>query len=169
MIRTKRTVILLLIGTLALGYSEARGQDLSLPEQTYVNTFARPGQPTITVYLWGTVGSPGIWRIERDTDLVTFLSAVQVPGLGTEDQNVRRRFELHIYRTSNGERQQIYEERVENLIAGGAKPPPALQEGDVISIQTETRRRINSRTVLEIVRTATSLLTLYFIIDRQLL
>ena len=142
----------------------APAQNLS-PQQDYVNTFAQPGQSTITIYLWGTVGSPGIWRVERGVDLVSFLSAVQIPGLGAADQDVRRNFELHIYRTQSGDRRQIYVEDVENLLAGGAQPYPPLQDGDILVIETETRRRLSFRTVFEIVRTTASLITLYFLLD----
>jgi hypothetical protein len=72
---------------------------------------------------------------------------------------------MHIYRTSNGDRRQIYEENVERLLAGGAKPYPPLQGGDIIVIETETRRRLSFRSVFEIVRTTASLLTLYFLLD----
>ena len=69
---------------------DAAGQDLPLPEQSYVNEFARPGQPTTTLYLWGAVGTTGIWRVERDVDLIQLLSVARVPGIGASQQDVRQ-------------------------------------------------------------------------------
>lgn len=167
-----RTLAACLVGLIALGTSPqlVSAQGLPLPEED-VRTLARPGQPTITVYLWGTVGSPGVWRVERDMDLVRFLSVVQVPGIGGEDQNVRRNFKLRIYRrvygTDDGDRREVYTEDVSNLLEGDAKIPPSLQDGDIIAVETQTRRKFSFRTVFEVVRTTASLLTLYFLIDDQ--
>jgi len=104
-------------------------------------------------------------------DLVRFLSVVQVPGIGGEDQNVRRNFKLRIYRrvygTDDGDRREVYTEDVSNLLEGDAKIPPSLQDGDIIAVETQTRRKFSFRTVFEVVRTTASLLTLYFLIDDQ--
>jgi hypothetical protein len=145
----------------------ARGQDLQLPEQPYVNEFARPGQPTMTLYLWGAVGTTGIWRVERDVDLIQLLSVAGVPGVGTSERDVRRRFVLHIYRDEDGERREIYAEEVENLIGGGAAPVPALQDGDILAIETRERRRISVNLVFTTLRTVSSFLSLYLLLRRE--
>jgi len=126
-----------------------------------VNEFARPGQPTITLYLWETVDTTGIWRVERDVDLIQLLSVAQVPGIGASQQDVRQNFILPIYREVNGERDQIYEEEIENLIGGGAKVVPPLQNGDILAVETQTRRRISLNLVFTTLRTVSSFLSLY--------
>jgi hypothetical protein len=145
----------------------AYGQDLQLPEQSYVNEFARPGQPTMTLYLWGSVGTTGIWRVERDVDLIQLLSVAQVPGIGASQQNVRQNFILHIYREIDGERTQIYEEEIQNLIGGGARSVPSLQDGDILAVETQTRQRISLNLIFTTLRTVSSFLSLYLLLRRE--
>ena len=120
--------------------ASSHAQDLQLPEQSYVNEFARPGQPTMTLYLWGAVGTTGIWRVERDVDLIQLLS-VRSPACRAWARR-NRMCASGLSSTSIGSRagsaQQIYEEEVENLIGGGAAPVPALQDGDILAVETQT-------------------------------
>ena len=115
----------------------------------------------MTLYLWETVDMTGIWRVERDVDLIQLLSVAQVPGIGASQQDVRQNFILPIYREVNGERTQIYEEEIENLIGGGAKGVPPLQNGDILAVETQTRRRICLNLVFTTLRTVSSFLSLY--------
>jgi hypothetical protein len=156
-------------GLLAGGLSPfaAQAQDLPLPEQSYVNEFARPGQPTMTLYLWGAVGTTGIWRVEREVDLIQLLSVAGVPGVGTSEREVRQRFILHIYRHQNGERREIYEEEIQNLIGGGATSVPALKDGDILAVETQTRQRVSLDLVFSTLRTVSSFLSLYLLLRRE--
>jgi hypothetical protein len=165
----RRLAALFMAGLLAGGLSPfaAQAQDLPLPEPGYVNEFARPGQPTMTLYLWGAVGTTGIWRVERDVDLIQLLSVASVPGVGTAEGDVRRRFVLHIYRDEGGERREIYAEEVENLIGGGGAPAPALQDGDILAIETRERRRISLDLVFTTLRTVSSFLSVYLLLRRE--
>jgi hypothetical protein len=164
-----RLAALFMAGLLVGGLSpfSAQAQNLPLPEQSYVNEFARPGQPTMTLYLWGSVGTTGIWRVERDVDLIQLLSVAGVPGVGTSERDVRRRFILHIYRDEGGERREVYAEEVENLIGGGAAPVPPLQDGDILAIETRERRRISVNLVFTTLRTVSSFLSLYLLLRRE--
>jgi len=121
--------------------SSSRGQDFGAIEDSYINTLARPGEPTITVYLWGSVGQTGIWRIKRETDLIAFLSAVQVPGIGEEQIGIRRRTTLRVFRGSAGDRQEVYSERLDEILEEGASYPD-LQNEDVLLVETSQRREI---------------------------
>ena len=168
--RAARWTVAVFAPTLLLSLATAlplKAQDLPLPEQSYINEFARPGQPTMTLYLWGSVGTTGIWRVERDVDLIQLLSVARVPGVGASQQDVRQNFILHIYREVNGERSQIYEEEIQNLIGGGAKPVPPLQSGDVLTVETQTRRRLNLNLVFTTLRTVSSFLSLYLLLRRE--
>jgi len=153
-------------GLSALQPSAAYAQDLQLPEQSYVNEFARPGQPTMTLYLWGSVGTTGIWRVEQDVDAIQLLSVAGVPGLGASESEVRQRFILHIYREEAGKRSQVYEVDIENLIGGEATAPP-LQDGDILAIEVETRRRISIGLVFTTLRTISSFLSVYLLLRRE--
>lgn len=144
-------VLLLLGGALCRPAQAQTTQDTPL-----VINFARPGQATISVHAWGAVGRPGIWRIERDTDLIQFLSAAQVPGMGIDEPGVRERVLVSIYRSSDGNRRQVYSERLSDVLAEGASYP-ALQEGDVIEVKNKRRRTVGFQTVAQVVGTASTL------------
>jgi len=129
--------------------------------------FYRPGRPTMIVYIWGAVGQPGIWRVERDVDLIPLLSAAKVPGVGSSPQGISQQYRVRIFRNVNGERREIYEERLERLVGGGARPYPGLQEGDIIVVEVRQRARFGWRTVFEVTRTVAQMLTLYLLIRRE--
>jgi len=113
------------------------------------------------------VGTTGIWRVERGVDLIQLLSVARVPGIGTSSRDVRQRFILHIYRDQGGERTQIYEERIEKLIGGGAKPVPDLQNGDILAIERQSRRALSLNLVFTTLRTVSSFLSLYLLLRRE--
>jgi len=127
---------------------------------TQVNTFARPGQATMLVNVWGSAGSPGIWRIERNVDLIDFLSVVQVPGIGLDEAGTRSKTYVVIYRTVGGERREVFRRRVKDLLQEGASYP-GLQPNDVLSIEVEQRREIGLQVVSGIIGTASSLTLLF--------
>ncbi len=129
--------------------------------------FYRPGRPTMIVYIWGAVGQPGIWRVERGVDLIPLLSAARVPGVGTSPQGVRQHYLVRIFRDTGGGRREIYQERLEKLVRGGARPYPPLQEGDILVVEMRQRTRFGWRTAFEITRTIAQMLTLYLLIRRE--
>jgi hypothetical protein len=165
----RRLAAFLMAGLLASGLSplSAQAQNLPLPEQSYVNEFARPGEPTITLYLWGAVGNTGIWRVERNIDLIELLSVAGIPGLGAPEQEVRQTFLLQIYRGNASERTLVFEEKIESLIGGRPGDIPSLRDGDIVAIKTETRRRLGLQFWLEALRTTTSLLSLYLLLRSE--
>jgi hypothetical protein len=131
---------------------------------SFTHRFAGPGQATMTVYLWGSVGRSGIWEIERDTEIVELLSAANVPGLGADQVETRERLLLRIYRQQSAERSEVYEESLEDVLETGTQAPQ-LQEGDVLVIETQTRRRLSLQTITRYVGTLSSvaLLVLRFV------
>jgi hypothetical protein len=121
----------------------------------------------MTPYLCGTVGTTGIWRIGRNVDAIHLLSVAGVPGLGTSERDVRRRFVLHIYRDDGGERREVYAEEVENLIGGSAAPVPTLHNEDNWTIEMRGRRRISLDLVFTTVSMGSSFLSLYLLLRRE--
>ena len=124
-------------------------------DQPFVNTFARPGQPTIRVYILGSVGATGIWRIERQTDLVELLSAARVAGIGQDQPDYNQRVNLRIYRTNADDRRKIYDEQLSDILAEGTTYPP-FQEGDVLEVETERRRTIGLALISQVIGAASS-------------
>lgn len=147
-------------GAFAPSHAQNVGTDLP-----FINTFARPGQPTIQVYILGSVGASGIWRIEPQTDLIELLSAARVAGIGQDQPDYRQRVNLRIYRAIEGDRQKIYDEQLNNVLAEGAAYPP-LQAGDVIEVETERRRTIGLALLSQIVGAASSLTLLVLRLTR---
>lgn len=129
--------------------------------------FYRPGRPTMIVYIWGAVGQPGIWRVERGVDLIPLLSAAKVPGVGTNPQGVSQQYLVRIFRDMGGKRQEIYRERLERLVGGGAHSYPPLQEGDILVVEMRQRARFGWGIAFEITRTLAQMLTLYLLIRRE--
>lgn len=134
--------------------------------------YARPGQPTITIYVWGAVGRPGIWHVEQGVSLIDMLSLVN-PQLGAnlrEEADVRRT--LRIYRGGaasapaegspgpTSERELVFEAPLEEVLSV-ARPPLQLQHGDVLAVEAETQTRIFTlRNFASIIGTAATLLLL---------
>ena len=131
-------------------------QDLGRGEQGFVNRYASPGSSTIQVYVWGSVRNPGIWRIEPNLDLVELLSAVGVAGVGEDQLDFSQHVNLRIYRTIEGNRRMIYEERLDDVLAESATYPP-LQESDVLEVETERRRQFGFQFFSQIVGTTATL------------
>lgn len=116
--------------------------------QDPVYEYARPGYPTKTIYVWGAVSSAGIWRVESNTELIEFLSAVRVPGFGSDQRGGSGDLVLRIYRNGPDGRDEIYTESIKNLLVG--RPDyPALQDMDIVTI--EVRRRIGWQSVASVV------------------
>jgi len=147
---------LTLILVIGVGFpSSGWGQPLGL-EQSFVKRYARPGSPTIQVYLWGNVGSSGIWQIEPNLDLIELLSAAQVPGVGMDEPGIRQRITLRIYRTQGGDRREVYSEQLDDIIEEG-QSYPSLQEGDILEVELRRRRSISFQWITSIIGTASSL------------
>lgn len=101
-------------------------------------THARPGYPTKTIFVLGAVGSPGVWKVEQDTDLLELLTVVHLSGVSTSSRGVRQNAIVHIYRGAEGSRREIYSGKFENILVG-RKDYPDLMDGDVLSVETKTR------------------------------
>lgn len=130
--------------------------------------FMRPGRATMTIYIWGNVSRPGIWRVEREVDLIELLSAARVPAL-REDPEYRERMWLTVYRGERSERRQVYRERLDNLLEEGATYPD-LQQDDILELDVERNRRFNFRAFTQYLSTAMTLVLLLFrlgVLDRN--
>lgn len=136
----------LFIGWPASSLAQAPGADVGGlgGEDTFINDFRTPGEPSMTVYIWGSVGNPGIWRVNRDVDFIRLLSAAGVPGLGQDDPETRTRVNIRVYRQDGTDRRKIYEERVNEILERGRNIPD-VRDGDVIEVETERRRSATSQ------------------------
>lgn len=129
------------------------------PGAAYTHQYARPGRATISVYVWGAVGTPGTWKVEPEVDLVELLSAVQVPGIGQSDPRTKRNTFVRIYRKADGERSLVYETQLEALLTQQVIYP-GLRDQDVLQVETVSKARFGWRDISAVVGTASSILLL---------
>ena len=88
-----------------------------------VYTYARPGQETITLYVWGAVNQPGIWKVAPKTGLVELFSVIQPRGYGVESPSTDTDVMVRIHRTRDGQTRLVRANAVRETsgsIGGGA-------------------------------------------------
>lgn len=130
--------------------------DLGGAGEDYVNTYARPGEATQTVYVWGAVGTPGIWEIETGTSLVELFSVVRPTGYGEESTGTRTRILLRIHRTTDGETRVAHEMRLSELLEMPPPERPSLQPQDVIEVRSVQTRKFSFETVSTVIGSLSS-------------
>jgi hypothetical protein len=155
---------------LSTGFSlspvHAQGTGALGDADTFVFEYARPGEATILVNVWGNVARAGLWRVERDVDLVEFLSVVEVPGVGTNRIGTRSRNVVTVYRQREGERTVVYRRNLEDILEDGVQYP-RLENRDVLEIETTQRQRIGFRLVSTIISTVSSTASLILLLTRN--
>jgi hypothetical protein len=132
------------------------GTDRSAGEQQ-VHTYARPGQETITLYVWGAVNQPGVWNVAPKTGLVELFSVIQPRGYGVESPATDTDVVVRIHRTRDGETRLIEELEVAELLEMRPAERPQLQGEDVIEVRTIENRTFGLSLVGTIVGTLSSL------------
>lgn len=133
--------------------------DVMAQSEERVTDFSRPGRPTMFVYVWGTASTPGIWKVEKDVDLLDLMSSAQVPNFGAIDNTTKSTVTMRLYRTTGGQREEIFQSEMNALLTSG-KTYPSLQENDIILIETKTKQRFNLQTVFSAIGAAASLVLL---------
>lgn len=130
-------------------------------DSQFIRMYARPQFPTIHVFVWGDVASPGVWRVEPEVDLVELLSAAGAARNDNEDRSGETTSHLRVYRTVGEQRSIVYERELAAVLSGGDYP--ALAEGDVVEVTTERiERRETLQTVTQIVGAASAVVLLIF-------
>ena len=128
-----------------------------------VREYARPGYPTMTLRVWSNAGTSGLWRVERDVDFIELLTVL---GAGSVETNQEVRVRVRVFRGDETNRQQIYEARLIEILNAEAQPP-ALQDEDILYIETR-QRRITFRGVMSVVGSFSSLAVLFLRLSRFL-
>ena len=130
-----------------------------------VKTYGRPGYAKVTVFVWGTADT-GVWNVEEGTDLLEFLSvAVRSEG-GNRGADIRSYQVLKMYREDQNRRSDpFFESRMDELFSR-TQSYPAIQEGDILVIETRSRRRFTWRDISQVTGTLASLVSTYLLIDR---
>jgi hypothetical protein len=129
-----------------------------------VKEYGRPGYPVMTVYVWGNADT-GVWNVEEGTDLLEFLSVVSRTQFGNRSPEERSTQILKLYRDGRTDGSPIFESRIEDLFTR-TEGYPALQESDVLVLETKVRRRFTWRDVSQVVGLAATVLNTYLLLDR---
>lgn len=124
--------------------TSASAQSLDRLQETETSVayhyYARPGDATVQVSVWGTIGNTGIYEVPEDTQLdklVTMAGGAPIDARqrGQDPDNIQ----IKLYRTAeNGERSVIYEASLERLIADTQYP--VLQDDDILVVELERAR-----------------------------
>lgn len=153
---------LVLLLVLLLAGAGAHAQVLGGASGVAVYRYAEPGQMTKDVQVWGAVRSPGIYQVERDTDLLTVLTLAGGPAVSTEDDRTVRNVTVRVIREPGSARTLLLDTTLGALTSGDL-PLPELRDGDLVSLTAETRQRFTWRDALSV---TSSLGTLALVILR---
>ena len=143
----------------------AHAQD-QLFDRPFENVYARPGRPTETIYVLGSVGNPGLWRIERGTDLLTLLSVAGLNRAGEERPDINQKVVLRVYRDTATGRDLRFKANLIDVLEAEETPPP-IEGGDIIYVETVQRRRIGVRVISQVVGAVSSTIGLFLLLERE--
>ncbi len=150
-----------------LAAPEVTAQVASPGQSATVFRYADPGQPTLALQIWGDVRAPGLYVIERETDLVRLLSLAGGPHIPGERPRQRTSVTVSISRSDGTSRSEFFSTGLDDLHSG-AVTPPALQEGDIVRVDTIIREVFHWRDAAAIVSSAGTLALLILRITDRL-
>jgi hypothetical protein len=111
--------------------------------------YAEPGEPVIAVDMWGQLRQTGRFLVPPDTGLLELLALAGGPVLASESEEVIREVTLKLSRGSGEARRVVFEANVDSLTTGMALP--ALQDQDVVSVNSSVRAQFDWMDALGIV------------------
>jgi len=129
-----------------------------------VKEYGRSGYEKITIYVWGNADT-GVWRVEKGTDLLEFVSVVSRLQLVSDDPSERQVVSLQIYRDQAQDEEPFFERRVETLFSKRGDYP-TLQDGDILVLKTRTKSRFTWRDVAQVTGTIAAVVNTYLLLDR---
>lgn len=104
-------------------------------------------RPVVRVYVWGAVREPGVYEVGPTYDAQGILSLAGGPLSTTLRNNQSREVVVRIYKSGSGEAEPVYEQPLDAFVQG-AVPPPPLEDGDVIEVETRDRDGWTTRDTL---------------------
>jgi hypothetical protein len=151
--RRSRLSLFPLVVLLVAASGTVQAQLVTASPGVAVYRYAEPGQPTMDVKVWGAVRTPGIFQVELDSDLLDVLTLAGGPLYDREVPNVERTVTVRLSRGSQGARSIVFEQPLDDLVTQ-AISMPALQDGDVVSVEVDVRQRFGWRDGLTLLSTA---------------
>ena len=126
---------------LAIGGNSASGQAFGrltdLQSNAAVYGFAKPGDATKRVYLWGAVQRPGLYEVVVDIDLPGLLSLAGGPVFPIRSDELVQRATLRLYRPEGSTRRASFEAPIDSFLL---RTLPMPNDGDVVEVTVSQRR-----------------------------
>lgn len=136
--------------------------------------FAEPGDITIRVSMWGAIGNAGLFEITQGTHLSTLLTIAGGPPIGRQggggaqyllgpgSGRIINEITIRVLRERGGNQwETIFEQSMKDITTLTADP--VLEDGDLIILETETRRSLGWRDALSIISAVAGTV---FVVDR---
>ncbi|MEZ4698713.1 MAG: hypothetical protein R2834_00165 [Rhodothermales bacterium] len=120
--------------------------------------FVEPGAATIQVYAYGKIGAPGVYVLEEGSNMALLLALSGGPVFATNPDWNQTPY-VRLFRDRGGARTQIYESTLDEIL-NTTTNTPVLQDGDVLTLEVEQRRRMNWRDIFTIISPILSTLLL---------
>ena len=122
---------------------------------------AAPTAVTVQVHVWGSVGQPGIYQIPRGTKLSTLYSVAGGPTAAPQSPRQRSKTTIRLLRPVGDDYDEIYVQEFKNT------PPPFVDDpilltGDVLSVETRIRERLNWMSVVSTTSSILSVVLIYY-------
>lgn len=158
-VRLSPIAVIALLVLVAAAPRPGHGQSFERVEEmtSNINSYyyhVRPGAASIEVYAMGTIGAPGIYRIEEDTNLKKLLALSGGPVLNPRMQRTNRRITVRVYR-AGADDPVVYEAEFEGAITRSTESP-TLRNGDIVTVQIVESEPFQWRDVLNIVTATTT-------------
>jgi hypothetical protein len=148
------SALLLFVGT--LGAASAQAQGLTAASGVAGFRYAAPGEPTMDIRVWGTVGSTGVYQVEPDTNLLELLTLAGGPAIPAESDRTVQTVHVELIRNPTGARTVVLKTTL-NELTNQDTLFPDLQDGDLVVLTLETRQRFTWREVLSVTSSVASL------------
>jgi hypothetical protein len=122
---------------------------------TSYRIFASPGEATIRVQVLGEVGA-GIYVLSPRVTLSELIALGGGANLSPGTENVRRTVTVRLFREEGGIRREVYETELRQMLRepGGY---PTLQDGDLVTVESEVERRYTFRETIGLVSSLASI------------
>lgn len=115
--------------------------------------YARPGESTVRVNVWGDVRQSGLYEIPVGTDLLDLLSMAGGPDLPEERRRERRSVVLQLSRSTEGRYELFFEAPLDD-VAAQQRLLPEIKNGDILTVRTIVKDRFGWRDVLAVTSAA---------------
>ena len=121
---------------------------------TSFHVFAAPGESTIELLVLGDTQS-GMYVVGETTTFLELLALVGGTGSEPRNESVRIERTVRLLREQGGQSVAVYEADADALLTQPGEHP-VLQDGDILTVDTEVHNRFNLRDTLSIVSSLAS-------------